>query len=273
MGKSIPGLLKERGGAQLPRREIHPLLSRRNLLGFAAGLPLLACSGEPASPGDAAAGGAGGNAGAGGNGGDTGGTGGSAGSGGTAGNAGTTGGAGGSAGSSLDDAGACELPADCAVTEDNIEGPFYKAGAPLSPNATANLRSGVAGDPLQVRGVIYSADCVTPLRGAIVDVWQADEDGEYDNTGFTLRARMRTDACGRYQFDSILPGNYDNRPRHIHYKVSHPDGRSLTTQLYFAGEQFNDTDPFIKDSLIKPLTEIDTPTGRIRSCHFDVVLA
>lgn len=267
MGKITPGFVPEPRAATQGRAASGDFasreparrasLSRRSLLGLAAGLPLVACSAEAGPEGETSA---------------SGGTAGRGGTGGAAAGGGSGGGVAGAAGGG-EDAGACELPADCVVTEDNIEGPFYKAGAPLSPGATANLRSGVTGAALQVRGVIYAADCITPLRGALVDVWQADDAGEYDNTGFTLRARMRTDACGRYQFDSVLPGNYDDRPRHIHYKVSHPDGRSLTTQLYFAGEMFNDTDPFVKESLVKPLTELDTPTGRIRSCRFDIVLA
>ena len=94
-----------------------------------------------------------------------------------------------------------------------------------------------------------------------------------DNTGFTLRARMRTEACGRYRFDTILPGNYDTRPRHIHYKVSHPDGAALTTQLYFEGEQYNDTDPYVRKSLIKRLNRVAPPDmSAFWLCRFDIVL-
>ncbi|MCB9589349.1 MAG: hypothetical protein H6718_28295 [Polyangiaceae bacterium] len=246
------------------------IVSRRNVLGLALGLPLVACS----SSTETAGGGAAGKSGAGGTGGVGGASAGSGGSvGGSAGaNAGTGGiGAAGSGGIGGQD---CQGPDACAVTEDNIEGPFYKAGAPMSPGAIANLRSGVTGDLLQVAGVVYAADCVTPLEGAVVDVWQADSGGVYDNTGFTLRARMRTEACGRYLFDTILPGNYDTRPRHIHYKVSHPDGISLTTQLYFEGEQFNDTDPYVRASLIKPLDRTAGGDGPpIWLCRFDIVLA
>lgn len=203
-----------------------------------------------------------------------------AGGGGAGGSGAGGGGAGGSAGFGAAGSGGiggqggeCETPDACAVTADNIEGPFYKTGAPMSPGAVANLRSGVEGDLLQVVGVVYGADCLTPLAGAVVDVWQANSSGVYDNTGFTLRARMRTEACGRYRFDTILPGNYDTRPRHIHYKVSHPDGAALTTQLYFEGEQYNDTDPYVRKSLIKRLNRVAPPDmSAFWLCRFDIVL-
>ncbi len=252
-------------------------VSRRNVLGLALGLPLAACSGSTsgAEGGSAGNGGTGGVAGTG-----AGGNAGTAGAGASGGVGGGTAGSGaagtggfGAAGSGGIGGQGCEGPDACAVTQDNIEGPFYKSGAPMSPGAIANLRSGVTGDLLQVVGVVYAADCTTPLSGAVVDVWQADSDGVYDNTGFTLRARMRTEACGRYRFDTILPGNYDTRPRHIHYKVSHPDGLGLTTQLYFAGEEFNDTDPYVRESLIKPLDRVTGQEGAVWVCRFDIVLA
>ncbi|MEZ4371108.1 MAG: hypothetical protein R3B07_09795 [Polyangiaceae bacterium] len=242
-------------------KSVKQVVSRRNVLGLALGLPLVACGSSAENSGGSAGKSA------------TGGTTGGAGAGAGGSGAGGAGGIG-AAGSGGIGGGECEGPDACAVTEDNIEGPFYKAGAPMSPGAIANLRSGVTGDLLQVFGVVYAADCITPLAGAVVDVWQADSVGVYDNTGFTLRARMRTEACGRYLFDTILPGNYDTRPRHIHYKVSHPDGTSLTTQLYFEGEQFNDTDPYVRASLIKPLDRAAPDDGQpVWLCRFDIVLA
>lgn len=243
-------------------------VSRRNVLGLALGLPLVGCSSSTNVDSSGSAGqGSGGLGGAG--------AGASGGGGGLAGGSGGGSAGFGAAGSGgIGGQGECATPDACAVTEDNIEGPYYKLGSPMSPGAIANLRSGVSGEWLQVSGVVYAADCVTPLGGAVVDVWQADANGAYDNSGFTLRARMRTEACGRYRFDTILPGNYDTRPRHIHYKVSHPDGTALTTQLYFEGQEFNDTDPYIRASLIKPLDRVIASDGPdLWVCRFDIVLA
>lgn len=160
----------------------------------------------------------------------------------------------------------------CFVTEDNILGPYYKAGAPFDPNLADDLE----GELLLIEGTVYGCDCETPLASAIVDVWQADSDGAYDNTGFLLRGKVQTDADGRYSFLTIKPGWYLNgsqyRPAHIHYKVSHPDGVALTTQLYFEGDPYIPIDPFVKESLVIPLSAGNTGRGRGLVGTFDVVL-
>ena len=127
-----------------------------------------------------------------------------------------------------------QLPCGAATPADS-EGPFYKAGAP----ARASLIEPGAKAPIIVlTGVAYSANC-KPLPGVVLDFWQADERGEYDNSGFRYRGVVRTDAQGRYRLETILPPPYQGRPRHIHVKVQHPGGRPLTTQLYFPGESRN----------------------------------
>ena len=75
-----------------------------------------------------------------------------------------------------------------------------------------------------------------PLAGALLDFWQADDKGRYDNSGSRLRGHQFTDAEGRYRLRSVVPGLYPGRTRHIHVKVQSRDGRVLTTQLYFPGE-------------------------------------
>ncbi len=161
----------------------------------------------------------------------------------------------------------------CYITEDNILGPFYKSGAPFD----GNLADALEGDLMLIQGTVYGCDCVTPLAGAIVDVWQADSEGAYDNVGFTLRGKIETDANGHYSFVTIKPGWYLNgdqfRPAHIHYKVSHQDGVALTTQLYFEGDPYIPIDPFVKDSLVIPLTQGDVNGSEGLLGTFDIVLA
>jgi catechol 1,2-dioxygenase len=160
------------------------------------------------------------------------------------------------------------------VTEDNILGPFYTPGAPFKKDIT----DGAPGDRLLISGTVYGCDCVTPLAGAEVDIWQADTQGAYDGVGFVLRGKALTDAQGHYEFESILPGFYLNgatyRPRHVHYKVSHQQGVALTTQLYFEGDPYIPTDPFVRASLVKPLVAEPAPGGgTLYKVVFDVVLA
>lgn len=257
---------------------------RRALGGIAAGAATLAgCGGGNETSG------AGGGAGFGGAGGSTGGGAGQAGSagsgagagaGGQAGGAGASGSAGASGGAGQAGSGSlleCRQTGPtpgCLITEDNILGPYYKAGAPFRDDIT----EGVGGDTLIISGTVYGCDCVTPLAGAEVDIWQADSNGAYDGVGFVLRGKLLTDANGKYEFTSVLPGFYLNgatyRPRHVHYKVSHQQGVALTTQLYFEGDPYIPTDPFVRASLVKPLIEEPAPGGgKLYRVSFDVVLA
>jgi len=172
----------------------------------------------------------------------------------------------------VSDSGAIVTPA-CRITDENILGPYYKEGAPFRDD----IRDGESGDVLIVSGFVLGQDGCTPLVDAIVDIWQANPSGAYDSAGFTLRGRLRTDDSGRYSLTTIFPGRYLNgstyRPAHIHYRVSHPDNVDLTTQLYFSGDPFNPTDPFILDSLIMPVSETSADAALVRQVRFDVVLA
>lgn len=119
-----------------------------------------------------------------------------------------------------------------APTPADMEGPFYKAGAP----ARANLAEpGSKADRLVLSGIVRSADC-KPLAGVRLDFWHADAQGDYDNQGFRYRGVVATDAEGRYRLETNLPPPYMGRPRHIHVKLQRPGGGVLTTQLYFPGE-------------------------------------
>jgi protocatechuate 3,4-dioxygenase beta subunit len=139
-----------------------------------------------------------------------------------------------------------ELP----ETEDNIEGPYYKAGAPERADLIAR---GMRGVPLLLEGRVLSTHG-TPLRGAILDFWQANAEGEYDNQGFTLRGRFETSRDGGYRLRTIVPRYYKAgntiRPSHIHVKVSAPGSPLLTTQLYFRGAPYNYDDPEVRPALM-----------------------
>lgn len=130
-------------------------------------------------------------------------------------------------------------------TDPNIEGPFFLPGAPE--------RAALTDEPtLILSGAVRDPGC-RPLRDAVLEVWQADADGEYDTRGDRFRGIVRTDAQGRWRIATIRPGRYrlrsTFRPAHIHVKV-HATGRPpLTTQLYFPGDPFNERDPWFRESL------------------------
>ena len=131
------------------------------------------------------------------------------------------------------------------VTLPQTEGPYFK---PSSPERTELFEEGMAGQPIELVGFVVSRAC-KPFAGALLDFWQADDKGRYDNSGFRLRGHQFTDADGRYRLRSIVPGLYPGRTRHIHVKVQPRDGSVLTTQLYFPGEPKNRSDGLFRKEL------------------------
>jgi protocatechuate 3,4-dioxygenase beta subunit len=126
------------------------------------------------------------------------------------------------------------------------EGPFYK---PRSP-ARVDLREpGGRGRPIELAGFVLSRRC-RPLSEALVDLWHADERGDYDNSGFRYRGHVLTGADGSYRFRTIMPAVYPGRTRHYHIKVQAPGSRLLTTQLYFPDEPENRRDGLFRRELL-----------------------
>ncbi len=154
-------------------------------------------------------------------------------------------------------------------TANNIEGPFYKRGA---PHRSVLVEPKDAGERLLLAGTLRTTAC-DPIGGATIDVWQANAAGEYDLEGFRFRGALTTDARGRWELRSIVPGRYLNgdryRPAHIHIKIKAKGFAVLTTQLYFAGDPYNDGDAFIEPSLIMQ----HTLAKEVRRAQFDFVLA
>ena len=144
------------------------------------------------------------------------------------------------------------------------EGPFFK---PSSPERADLIEPGTAGQPIELVGFVLTPRC-KPIPGALVDLWHADNSGEYDNSGFRLRGHVRADGEGRYRFRTIVPGIYEGRTRHYHVKVAPPAGRLLTTQLYFPGEPNNRKDGlFRRELLMRTAKNAGSLAGR-----FDFVL-
>ena len=131
------------------------------------------------------------------------------------------------------------------ATVAQTEGPYFK---PSSPERTELFEEGMAGQPIELVGFVFTRGC-KPLAGVLLDFWQADDKGRYDNSGFRLRGHQFSDAEGRYRLRSIVPGIYPGRTRHIHVKVQPRGGSVLTTQLYFPGESKNRADGLFRKDL------------------------
>jgi protocatechuate 3,4-dioxygenase beta subunit len=139
-------------------------------------------------------------------------------------------------------AGGIDAAGSCTPTQSDLLGPFFEPGAPMRMMIAEPTEPG---ERLALTARMFGADCTTPLAGATVEVWQCDRDGNYHDgatTNYRLRGRVVTDASGTFTIDTIKPGNYLNgpgyRPAHIHFTFSHPDHRTLTTQIYFAGDPY-----------------------------------
>jgi catechol 1,2-dioxygenase len=142
----------------------------------------------------------------------------------------------------------------CVPTEGVELGPFYR---PNAPRRVSLSDPSDPGEPLAVEGRVLAADRCQPLEGAIVEVWQANAAGDYDitergqdDTPYRFRALLQSGSGGAYAFDTIVPGQYGRRAKHIHYFVHAKGYEPLVTQLYFAGDNRNETDRLVRRSLI-----------------------
>jgi protocatechuate 3,4-dioxygenase beta subunit len=156
-----------------------------------------------------------------------------------------------------------------------------KLGPGVEVERTAEtVAAGRGGRRLLVSGTVYAAGCTTPLVGASLEVWQTNADGEYgpghgsdDDRCCYLAAALRTDAGGRYQFETVMPGHYKGEqrppPAHIHFEVRHPDAAGLLTELLFAGDPWLGPDP--GGEIVQP-TELAGSDPPALQARFDIVL-
>lgn len=142
---------------------------------------------------------------------------------------------------------------DCDTTND-ILGPFYRPDAPIRSDLTYE---GLAGNRILLKGKVFRADCTTPVKDAMVEIWHCNTEGEYDNEtkDFKLRACWNTNEQGEYSFKTILPGKYLNgelyRPAHIHYRVTEKTSKELISQIYFKGDPHIAKDPWASQAKAK----------------------
>jgi hypothetical protein len=144
---------------------------------------------------------------------------------------------------------------DCVPTADltpsMTEGPFYKSG---SPQRISLVDDDVTGNRLNLSGSVYTSDC-QPVAGVLLDFWQADGLGNYENAGYRLRGHQYTDENGRYYLETVVPGVYPSRTPHIHVRVQSSEGSLLITQIFFPDEPANLTDRIFSPQLVITITE------------------
>jgi protocatechuate 3,4-dioxygenase beta subunit len=119
------------------------------------------------------------------------------------------------------------------------QGPYYSSNAPtFNNNQLASTTE--SGTRLIISGRVQTLDCTAVIPNTVLDIWQANDAGAYDNSGFNLRGMTKSNSQGFYSFETIQPGKYLNgalyRPSHIHFKITPPGFPTMVTQLYFQGD-------------------------------------
>jgi len=150
------------------------------------------------------------------------------------------------------------------ITPEQTPGPFFK---PRSPERKSLLEPGIQGAKIILEGYVRSTKC-KPIEKVLVDFWQADSRGEYDNAGFRLRGYQYTDGAGKYRLETIVPGLYPGRKHHLHVRVQAPNRPVLTTHLYFPGEPENKRDSIFNSKLLIAVRDSAGP----KAAKFDFIL-
>jgi protocatechuate 3,4-dioxygenase beta subunit len=132
-------------------------------------------------------------------------------------------------------------------TPQDAEGPFYPRTMPADADPdlmrVAGRAAGAQGRPLYLGGRVLATDG-TSLAGATLELWQCDIHGTYHHVGgggtrdenFQGYGRTVAAADGAFAFIAMRPVPYGGRPPHLHFRVTKPGARTLTTQLYLKGE-------------------------------------
>lgn len=164
-------------------------------------------------------------------------------------------------------------------TTTDILGPFYRPGAPLRTNL---IPTNFTGKVLHLSGTIFKEDSKTPMNNCLIEIWQCQEDGLYDNVSddYLYRGSQRTKTDGKYNFITAIPIPYPNdenpsifRPAHIHMRISATGQQDLITQVYLKDDPYLDTDPSTKSSLsINRILTLRKKSDTESELQFDIVL-
>lgn len=179
-------------------------------------------------------------------------------------------------------------------TRPNLEGPFYKPGAPLRDSLLFEREPGPDAELCELAGRVVDGVTGEPIRGAELDLWHTDEHGEYDSDGYHLRGVVRTGDDGRYRVLTVLPKDYPQhqhdpigelleamgmevyRAAHIHLKVRVGGEERLTTQFFMADSPHLHTDYVVgavtPDLVIPKEVTVDESGQRLARITFDIGL-
>ena len=151
----------------------------------------------------------------------------------------------------------------CELTRPDVEGPYWFSGSP----ERSNLRDPGDSPLLDLHFSVVDQGCM-PVPGAWIDIWHADPNGDYDNNGWGYRGHHFTDPEGHSLLETVVPGLYPGRTRHIHAKVRGATPTILTTQLYFPDVPENDDDFFYHPDLEVTVLDEDADGNMIAEFRF-----
>jgi len=136
-------------------------------------------------------------------------------------------------------------PGEIPQTPREIEGPYFRLGAPMRSNL---LEPGDKPELILTGRVLNEKG--TPIPGAVVNLWSSDAEGNYDMVGYKYHGYQFTDESGCYEFTTIVPACYEPRDaKHLHVRVQGVSS-PITTQLYIEGEPGNEDDAFYDSALL-----------------------
>jgi len=137
------------------------------------------------------------------------------------------------------------------LTPAQTEGPFYPVKLPADTDfdlLTQGSTRYTQGEATWLEGTVTDRTG-RPLRDAVVEIWQCDQQGHYHHPGdkgadpaFQGFGRASVNGSGEYRFRTIRPSKYVGRTPHIHVKVKLAGRELLTTQLYVADDPDNERD-------------------------------
>lgn len=182
-------------------------------------------------------------------------------------------------------------------TMPNVIGPLYREDAPFMENPGRMVEDDEPGRHIILRGQVRDCDTGAPLADTILDFWQSNEEGFYedqrpDMPDYEFRRRIKTDSDGRYEFRTIVPGGYyianrdtpvvklteliglgSFRPSHVHLMVDAPGYTHLTTLIYFEDDPTNDHDA-IFSFRVENMARIEPAAnpGEPETCVYDIEL-
>jgi protocatechuate 3,4-dioxygenase, beta subunit len=182
---------------------------------------------------------------------------------------------------------------DLIRTPAQMEGPFYPDKLPLDTDndlliVNDDLTEAV-GEVTHLTGRILDSTG-SPIRGALVEIWQVDNQGAYLHSqgspdgkrdkNFQGFGRFLTGTSGEYYFRTIKPVPYPGRTPHIHIAIKKKGQRKFTTQCYIKGEPQNERDGVlrsIRDAKARETVMVDfapikdSKAGEL-AARFDIVL-